>query len=116
MDILLDNNGDLFLGKDGDIILSNSVRQKIRIKLLWFLGEWRWNKDYGLPYFEELLIKNPDTEAFERYIHDVLAEIEEVTEISKVEIAVDPATRIGVIAVVVKVSAETIREEVRING
>ena len=116
MDILLDNNGDLFLGKDGDIILSNSVRQKIRIKLLWFLGEWRWNKDYGLPYFEELLIKNPDTEAFERYIHDVLVEIEEVTEIFKVEIAVDPETRIGVIAVTVKVSAETIREEVRING
>lgn len=116
MDILLDNNGDLFLGKDGDIILSNSVRQKIRIKLLWFLGEWRWNKDYGLPYFEELLIKNPDTEAFERYIHDVLAEIEEVTEISKVEIAVDPVTRIGAVTVTVKASAETIREEVRING
>ncbi|WP_320972304.1 GPW/gp25 family protein [Enterocloster bolteae] len=116
MDILLDNNGDLFLRKDGDIILSNSVRQKIRIKLLWFLGEWRWNKDYGLPYFEELLIKNPDTEAFERYIHDVLVEIEEVTEISKVEIAVDPATRIGAIAVTVKASVETIREEVRING
>lgn len=116
MDILLDNNGDLFLGKDGDIVLSNSVRQKIRIKLLWFLGEWRWNKDYGLPYFDELLIKNPDTDLFERDIHDALVDIEEVTEISKVEISIDPVTRVGTIAVTVKSGAETIREEVRVDG
>ena len=40
MDILLDGNGDLAF-KGTDIILANSVRQKIKIRLKWFFQEWR---------------------------------------------------------------------------
>lgn len=35
MDILLDSNGDLAF-KGTDIVLANSVRQKIKIRLKWF--------------------------------------------------------------------------------
>lgn len=115
MDILLDGNGDLLIDKNGDIVLDNSVRQKIRIRLLWFLGEWRWNKEYGLPYFDELFVKNPDTDAFEREIRDVLMKIDEVSGVDKVQITGDSKTRIGTISVVVKSDKEIIREEVSIN-
>ena len=34
MDILLDRSGDLLVTKAGDILLENSVAQKIRIRLV----------------------------------------------------------------------------------
>ena len=68
MDILLDANGDLDISKRGDISLGDSVAQKIRIRLLWFEGEWRWDTDEGLPYFDGLLVKNPDVDEFEGLI------------------------------------------------
>lgn len=54
MDILLDSNGDLAF-KGTDIVLANSVRQKIKIRLKWFFQEWRWDDEAGVPYFEYLL-------------------------------------------------------------
>ena len=51
MDILLDASGDLCISESGDLKLEDSVAQKIRIRLLWFEGEWRWDVEEGLPYF-----------------------------------------------------------------
>ena len=50
MDILLDRSGDLLLSDTGDIVLNDSVAQKIRIRLLWFEGEWKWDREEGIPY------------------------------------------------------------------
>ena len=47
MDILLNSSGDLYISETGDIALGNSVSQKIRIRLLWFEGEWRWDTGEG---------------------------------------------------------------------
>ena len=59
VDILLDSNGDLAF-KGTDIVLANSVRQKIKIRLKWFFQEWRWDDEAGVPYFEYLfgILKN----------------------------------------------------------
>lgn len=40
MDILLDKGGDILISGTGDITPTGSVAQKIRICLLWVLGEW----------------------------------------------------------------------------
>ena len=45
MDILLKSNGDLYVSPEGDIALENSVAQKIKIKLKWFEGEWKWDQE-----------------------------------------------------------------------
>lgn len=116
MDILLDSNGDLYVSKIGDIALENSVAQKIRIRLLWFLGEWRWDPEEGLPYFEKMLIKNPDIDYFEGLIREVIFNVEEVTEVKDVEIISDDKTRNASIRYVAKTDFETIKEEVVING
>ena len=47
MDILLDKSGDLYVSPQGDIALTESVAQKIRIRLLWFAEEWRWSGHSG---------------------------------------------------------------------
>lgn len=114
MDILLEPSGDLSLSEDGDIRLENSVRQKIRIRILWFAGEWRWNEELGMPYYENLLIKNPDTEHFEDALREAIFDVDEVTEVQDVEVDYDSQTREAVIRYTALTDLETIKEELRI--
>lgn len=116
MDIMLDQSGDLFISKDGDIVLENSVAQKIRIRLLWFEGEWRWDREEGLPYMKDLLVKNPDTDSFETAVREKIFEVEEVTEVKNVQIDYDRQTRSAVIRYTAMTDYETLREEVRIHA
>jgi hypothetical protein len=62
-DIALDSNGDLYFNDTGDMRLINGidyVRQKTSIRLKWFLGEWYLNLLIGVPYYQKILIKNPN--------------------------------------------------------
>ena len=71
-DILLLKAGDLHITDTGDILLTDSiqknfpttgnlsVRQAVLIRLRWFFAEWRFSPQAGFPYFEEVLIKNPN--------------------------------------------------------
>ena len=114
MDIMLDNKGDL-LFKDNDILLADSVAQKIKIRLLWFEKEWRWNREQGLPYFEDILIKDYDVNHIESIIRQSIFEIEEVTEVKDVKLTVNRQTRVATIKFVAVCDLETIREEVAIH-
>ena len=114
MDIQLDKNGDLYLTPQGDISFSDSVAQKIRIRLLWFAGEWRWNPDEGLPYFDHLFRKNPDMNLMESLVRTKIFEIPEVTEVREVRIVPDRKTRNAVICFEALTDQETVREEVEI--
>lgn len=116
MDILLDKNGDLFLDNRGDIVLNDSVSQQIKIRLRWFAKEWRWNEEMGLPYFEELLVKNPNIEYFEGLIREEIFNVDKVTEVESVSITYDNKTRKGTIKFVAYTDSEAIKEEVVIYG
>lgn len=116
MDILLSADGDIFLTEKGDIALTNSVAQKIKIRLKWWLGEWRWDEEEGLPYKDELFVKNPDTDSFEMAIREKIFEIEEVTEVKDVSITYDRKSRIGKISFTAITDNERIKEEVEIDG
>lgn len=115
MDILLDKNGDLFVSPQGDIGLGNSVAQKIRIKLLWFVNEWKWDIEEGMPYREGLLVKNPDISYFEGIVRGTIFEVDEVTEVKDVEIVCDIKTRSATIKYTAITDYETIKEEVNIR-
>lgn len=115
MDILLDSAGDLYVSPSGDIAVGNSVAQKIRIKLLWFEGEWQWNVEEGMPYKESLFVKNPDTNYFENVIRSAIFEIEEITEIKEVEVIFDKKTRSATIRYTALTDYETLKEEVKIR-
>ena len=115
MDILLDSSGDLWISERGDLKLGDFVAQKIRIRLLWFEGEWRWDMEEGLQYFEGLLIKNPDTDYFESLVRERIFEVDEVTEVKEVSVTFDQKTRDAVIRYTALTDFETIREEVRLR-
>lgn len=115
MDILLDKAGDLLLSKTGDIVLNDSVAQKIRIRLLWFEGEWKWDRNEGMPYFDQLFVKNPDLDYFESVVRSRIFEVEEVTDVKNVEVSFDRKARNAVIRFVAQTDQETIKDEVVIK-
>ena len=116
MDILLTENGDLHLTSKGDIALSDSLAQKIKVRLKWWLGEWRWDEEEGLPYRDDIFIKNPDTDAFEMAVREKIFEIDEITDVKDVSIKYDAKSRDCKISFTALTDTETIREEVEIDG
>ena len=115
MDILLDETGDLALTDRGDIQLTSSVRQKIDIKLKWFAGEWRWNEDVGLPYYDDIFVKEPNLEQIEDNLTEAIFEIDEIVDVDGISIEIDSKNRKATVSFTAYTDEETIRKEVTIE-
>ena len=115
LDILLDTGGDYKISDTGDIILTQSVRQAIKIRLKWFLGEWRLGPLLGLDYWGTVLVKNPYLVKVRQAIRDEILSVEEVTGVNRVDLKADAAKRQLIVSYEAVTSEETFREEVKIN-
>ena len=98
----------------GDIQLTESVRQAIRIRLLWFFGEWRFSPNAGLPYFEDVLIKNPNINRIRRIVQNEVMSVREVRDVRELHIEFNAQRRIAVISFEAVTDDEIYREEVEI--
>jgi hypothetical protein len=114
-DILLDGGGDLKVNDFGDITLTDSIRQAVQIRLRWFLEEWRFAPDFGVPWFEEVLIKNPNDIRVKQIIREECMTVEGVTDARNITLTIDPVTRQAVIALAIVTGEESYREEVKIR-
>lgn len=59
----LDSNGDMALTSAGLPFFIGGVDeaiQRLRVRFLFFLGEWFGDQLLGVPYFEHVLIKQPN--------------------------------------------------------
>lgn len=115
MDLLLDRNGDLFITPSGDISLGNSVVQKIRMKLLWFEGEWRFDKEEGVPFFSFFFVKKPDLNMLESMVREKIFEVEEVVEVREVAVEVCAKKRMAFIRYVAATDSQVLKEEVMLK-
>jgi hypothetical protein len=113
-DILLTADGDLDISEAGDISLTDSVRQAVRIRLYWFFQEWRFAPMFGIPYFEIFLVKKPNLEKIRRIVRDEVMSVDEVIEAKNIRINIDKAPRTANISLDISVAEETYREEVLI--
>lgn len=112
LDFKLNSDGDLDIDGSGDISITESVSQAVRVRLLWALGEWRLIPSLGFPYFEEVLVKNPSTAKIEHLIRKTVMSVDEVTDVKNIEFSLDAKTRAARIAVTFCVGDKTFREEV----
>lgn len=115
-DILLSSDGDLVVNSVGDISLTDSVQQAIAVRLRWFAAEWRLGRDIGVPYFEEILIKNPDTSRIERIVRDEILSVDEVDEVKRVVCDVRPEMRTAYIRYEACVGETILRGGIEINA
>jgi len=113
-DILLTRDGDLNINEWGDISLTESIRQAVRIRLLWFFQEWRFAPGLGVPYWEEILIKNPNITRIRRIIRDEAMSVDGVQDVRNIVIDINANTRNARFSFDLIISDETYREEVDI--
>jgi hypothetical protein len=87
-DLIVENGNLKFTSNDGEYI-----SQKIENLLLFFQGEWWLNEDLGLPYYESILVKNPDFNLISTIFKEEILTIEEVETIEKFEVDYDNSLR-----------------------
>jgi len=114
LDILLTPGGDLNINEQGDIALTESIRQAVRVRLLWFWGEWRFAVEFGVPYFENILVKNPNIEQIRRIVRDEAMSVDGVLDVRNITVTISKQTRSATIWLDIVVAEETYREEVLI--
>lgn len=82
MDLLLDEVSHDIVWNNGPLTrefttqpLTQTVAQRLKIRLLSFKGEWFVNTLYGIPYHQELLGKKPTKARIDRiYQQEILSE------------------------------------------
>lgn len=81
----------------GDLVLvtgTDAIRQHITIRLRFFLREWFLDQRVGVPYYEEVLIKNPSAQVVTSIFREVVAETPGVLEVNDLELSYEGTTRI----------------------
>ena len=115
IDLQLTKQGDLEITDEADVKITNSVCQAVRIRLLWFLEEWRLSPEMGFPYFEEVFVKNPSETKIRYLSRKTIMEVEEVTDVKSIDYNLDSKSRAATIIVVFETDEDTFREEVSIE-
>lgn len=114
-DLLLDDSGDLLLNELGDIQFTDSVKQAIEIRIRWFAKEWRLGPDLGIPYFDEVFIKNPSEQLIEERMREAISDVDEVDEILSLELKLDTTLRKLKVIYAVSTKEKTIEGRVTAN-
>jgi hypothetical protein len=115
IDLKIDETGDLEISDAGDFSQTDSLCQAVRIRLLWFFNEWRLGPSFGITYFEDVLVKNPNESIIRHLIREAVMDVDEVTNVTAIEIDIDRKTRYATIAVTFTTDEDTFREEVKIK-
>lgn len=116
LDIMLDAEGDIKVSPIGDISMTESVRQAVRIRLRWIYSEWRLGPEYGFPWFEEVFVKEPNTVKIRQLIRDEIMKVDEVTAAEVTSVTYDRAKRAATFVYTCSVGEAVFREEVTLYG
>ena len=85
---LLIKNGDLVLTQGAD-----AVKQHVTQRLRMFTGEWFLNLSEGVPYFQNILVKNPNPDIVDSLIKDTILSTPGVDELLSFNLEYDAALR-----------------------
>jgi hypothetical protein len=77
-DLALDDSGDLALREENGVKVAylvggaDAIVQRLRIRFGFWLGTWFLDLNQGIPYIEQILIKNPDLRLIENIFKKVI--------------------------------------------
>lgn len=94
-DLKLDTAGDLAV-ETGDFVLisdSDETVQSVRIRLRFYLGEWFLDNRLGVPFYEQVFVKNPDLTQVEGLLRGVILETPGMATLTSYRQTLDGETR-----------------------
>ena len=95
-DIKLDANGDMFLDDSGSIVLvtgDEAIAQQLSIRFKFALGEWFLDTRIGVPYFQEILVKNPNLTRVRGIYRQLITSTPGIDAIESFSLTLDTPTR-----------------------
>ena len=94
IDIALTAGHDLTLSQDFNFVDgAERVKQQIKITLQTFLGEWFLDVNHGVPYFESVLVKQPNRAAIEAILRTKIKDVPDVSAVRSLQLSVDSKSR-----------------------
>ena len=94
LDLLLDDNGVVLRGGDWAFAIDREgIQQRISQVLKTIAGEWFLDLDYGLPYFERVLVKNPNLPAVQDIFRRALLSVKGVSSVERLTLDLDTTSR-----------------------
>ena len=73
---------------------ADRVAQQIKINLMSFLGEWFLDTTYGVPYLQDIMIKNPKMSSVESILRSHINSVPDVKRIDSLALDWDRRSRI----------------------
>ena len=92
----LDSDGDMALSSAGLPFFIGSVDeaiQRLRVRFLFFLGEWYRDQLLGVPYFEHVLIKSPNLTLVRSLWRQLILDTPGITSLVRLTESFDRTTR-----------------------
>lgn len=117
IDLKLDSRHDL-LFKNNKFLLVNGVNQKaqqIKVVLLTFLGEWFLDTTMGLPYFDEILAKNPDSSRIHAIFRKKIMAVVGVIAVEALSLEFQRKERVLNVRFSAKTQEGVVKDEVRVK-
>lgn len=82
----LDNNNDIVI-ENGQLQLvsgGDAVAQAVSTRLKVFVGEWFFDLEAGMPYFQEILVKNPSFPRIKSQVRDILISVDGIDALENI--------------------------------
>jgi hypothetical protein len=95
MDLLLDDTWDLEVGATDLSMVTGAdgVRQHLAQRLKTFAGEWFLDRRIGVPYLQQVMVKNPDPVVLDSAFKAEIIATPGIEELMAFELAMDAAAR-----------------------
>ena len=94
LDLLLDDNGVVLRSGDWAFAIDREgIQQRIGQTLRTIAGEWFLDLDYGLPYFEQILVKNPNLPSVQDLFRRALLSVKGVSSVERLTLSLDTTSR-----------------------
>jgi len=95
---------DLYI-KDGELKIvqgGDQVTQNLKVRLQYYLGEWFLDITEGLPFYSDILVKNPNIPSIDSILKTRIISTPEITELIEYKSSFDKLTREYLISIKVK--------------
>lgn len=117
IDLKLNGQHDLMI-KDQKLVIVDGINQKaqqIKVVLLTFLGEWFLDTTIGLPYFDEVLVKNPERSRIQSIFRRKIMGVKGVLGVERLSLDFDLRERTLFVAFSARTRDGVVRDEVKVK-